>query len=319
MSVRVSDLGQAPAARAPSVDFFPVVGGPPNPAFVPQGPGLVLMGGKTDVDQAFVWMHKTLMGSRSGRGGDVVVLTAASDNFRDPYIASLAPFNSVRTVRVPPGASPAEVAEAARVLGTAHAVFMSGGDQSRYVQWKGTPIQQAIQRVYDQGGVVGGTSAGLAVLGDYVFDARRASVTSEEALKDPLSPDITFTEDLFEFPPLEGTITDTHFAERGREGRLAVFMARLLEKTGRDSIQGVGVDEGAALVVDGKGRGTLLKQPGATGGVHLSRLRPEDIRPLEPGRPLQASVRTWDVFDSGTEVDLRTLGSPADHFEAEER
>jgi len=44
---------------------------------------------------------------------------------------------------------------------------------------------------------------------------------------------------------------DSHFMERGREGRLLVFLARFLEARGAGPVVGVGLDEGVALAIEG--------------------------------------------------------------------
>jgi hypothetical protein len=50
------------------------ISGTPSPTKVPlQGPGVFLMGGGTDVDAAFVWMHDTLAGSSTAKLGNIVV------------------------------------------------------------------------------------------------------------------------------------------------------------------------------------------------------------------------------------------------------
>lgn len=60
-----------------------------------------------------------------------------------------------------------------RAILAADGLFLRGGDQWEYVRlWKGTLAQRAIRAVFLRGGVVGGTSAGLAVLTDLVFNSR---------------------------------------------------------------------------------------------------------------------------------------------------
>ena len=71
------------------------------------------------------------------------------------------------------------------LLDGAAAFFITGGDQSKYYQyWRGTPVADALsQRGHANGVVVGGSSAGLAVQGQFLFDAMHGSVSSEDALK----------------------------------------------------------------------------------------------------------------------------------------
>ncbi len=129
----------------------------------------------------------------------------------------------------------------------ADVVWMRGGDQWRYVNWwGGTRTEDAIRAVFAAGGVVGGTSAGCAVLGEVIYDARNGTVYSDEALQDPYIQFMTFSTGVFELGI--GTIFDTHFTERGRVGRLTSMVGRLHEELGLDLV-GIGVDDRTALCV----------------------------------------------------------------------
>ena len=263
----------APDAGAVTATVFPRVGAATDSVFTPSGPGLILMGGGRDVDAAFVWMRTTLSSTVGARLGDVVVLRATGANAYTSYIYGLAPFSSVQTVLLPAPSTPADLLLAASIVDRAEAVFFAGGDQSHYTAWAGSPLIAAVQRVYARGGVVGGTSAGLAILGQFVYDARVGSATSAEALANPYAGLITFTRDELVFPSMAGLITDTHFANRDRLGRLTVFMARQIADGaitgGAPKVLGVGVDEETAIVVDSTGRGTLLRQGASTGAAYF--------------------------------------------------
>jgi cyanophycinase len=285
--------------------FYPRVGSEGPSAVVPRGPGLVLMGGGTDVDAAFRWTAATVAGSASRSAGDLVVVRASGDNDYDKYIHGLGRFNSVRTIVLPPCSSHAAIARAAAVMSHAQSLFFAGGDQADYVIWRGGPIAAAAQGVFDRGGVVGGTSAGLAILGQYIFDAvagdRTHDVHTADAVPDPREPAISFTEGMFSFPFLRGVITDTHFRQRDRFGRLATFLALLRDRG--ESARGIGVDARSALVVDRRGIATLLLQ--GTGGRALFVHGGSVVR-LESGRPLV--YRGLDVIlldRSGATFDLR--------------
>jgi cyanophycinase-like exopeptidase len=75
----------------------------------------------------------------------------------------------------------------------AEALFIAGGDQSDYVQlWKNTPVENAIDFVARKPAPVGGTSAGMAVMGEFLYSAMsNSSLTSAEALADPFHRDLT--------------------------------------------------------------------------------------------------------------------------------
>ena len=269
--------------------FYPPKGAT-NPHRIPlRGPGLVFGGGGLDVDGEFVWIHDTVVGSHTRRGGDLVVLRATGNSDYDAYIYRLAPYNSVRTLLLPTCSSAKVLAAAAGIVSRSAAVFFAGGDQADYVIWKGTPIQTAVQRLYDDGGVVGGTSAGEAILSDYVFDALhddRFDATSKNAVRNPYERLISFTYGFLRFPAAAGTIADMHFVTRNRFGRTAVFMARQIadgKAAGpRPLVRAIALDEASGLVVDKNGVGTLLLQ-GKGGSAFFIRGGP--ARTIEPGRP----------------------------------
>jgi cyanophycinase len=178
------------------------------------------------------------------------------------------------------------------VVSRAEFVFFAGGDQAHYAAWAQSPLLAAVQQVYARGGVVGGTSAGLAILGEFTFDAIAAgptSVTSSLALANPQSPLISFSHQLFTFEPLRGVVTDSHFRARDRLGRLVVFAARqhadnLVTRTPRE-VLGLGIDEGTALVVDASGSARLRLQRSGQGGAWAVRVPPATS--LIAGQPLQ--------------------------------
>jgi cyanophycinase len=271
-SIGTPSTNPAPSIGGPTtLTIFPKVGSAADSAITPTGPGLILMGGGTDVDAAFKWMRSTLSTDATSKLGDVVVLRATGTNTYDSYIAGMAPFNSVQTILLPPPSTPADLQQAAAIVDKAEAVFFAGGNQADYAAWAGSPLMTAVQGVYQRGGVIGGTSAGLAILGQYVYDSKTGSATSAEALANPFASSISFTNDIFNFPHMKGVITDTHFAPRDRFGRLTAFMARQIANgTPSQNVYGVGVDEQNALVIDKAGKGTLLQQTSGTGAAFIA-------------------------------------------------
>jgi cyanophycinase len=276
--------------------FYQPVGAPKPHRIELHGPGLVLGGGGTDVNGEFVWIHDTIAGSHGRRGGDLVVLRATGNNDYDRYIYRLAPYHSVRTLLVPVCSPPETLQAAAAIVERSSAVFFAGGDQAEYVIWKSTPIQSAVQGVYDAGGVVGGTSAGEAILGKFVFDAIndiRRDAKSRNAVKHPYEHLISFTYDFLHFAPLDDAITDMHFVTRNRFGRTAVFMARQIAagKVRRRPtvVLGIGIDEASGIVIDKHGIGTLLLQ-GKGGSAFL--IRGGAAKEIVPSAPFVSSTLT---------------------------
>ncbi len=138
---------------------------------------------------------------------------------------------------------------------SANGIFIEGGDQWDYVStWKNTYVQTAIQSVYDNGGVIGGTSAGLAILGEIVFDGQNGSLTSDQAAYNPYHYRVSITDDFLNILP--GVFTDSHFNERGRLARLTVMLARRNQDNNEDLL-GIGVEYKTAFCVDESMIGTV--------------------------------------------------------------
>lgn len=222
-------------------------------AVTPTGPGLILMGGGTDVDAAFSWWGDHLA------GGDVVVLrTSGADGYNDYLFGDFAAVDSVETMLVTSVALANDPYVAWRVR-HAEGVFMAGGDQAEYMTfWKDTALEDALHAAWDRGAVIGGTSAGCAVLGAFVFAAYNDTVYSDEALADPYNQYMQLDRDFLALPPLARVVTDTHFAERDRFGRLIGFVARVVQDGWSPSPMGIGIDEKTALLVDAAGVGEVV-------------------------------------------------------------
>src|ERR1044072_3001981 len=146
--------------------------------------GLALLGGGPDVDAAFKWMIE-----RSG-GGDFVVLRASGTEDYNPYINPLGKVDSVETLIIKSRAA-ANDQFAVEKIRQAEALFIAGGNQANYLNfWKGTPVEEAIQFLVNKQVPIGGTSAGLSVLGEFCFPALKDTLTSKAALANPFDEKI---------------------------------------------------------------------------------------------------------------------------------
>ncbi len=206
---------------------------------------LVLQGGGDDVDENYIQM-----GARGG-GGDFVVLRATGADEYDPYIYGLCHCDSVETLVV----DSREAAFDPYVIETvrnAEALFIAGGDQSNYVRfWKGTPLEDAINFVAAKPAPIGGTSAGMAILGEFLYSSMTpASLTSATALADPYAADVTLERDFLTLPRLKGLITDQHLQERDRIGRTVALLARLLQDRWTPEARAIAADRETAVHID---------------------------------------------------------------------
>jgi cyanophycinase len=231
------------------------VAGNPGDVTTMTTPGLLLAGGSTDQDDAMRWMI-----GRSG-GGDFVIIRASGTDAYNPYIYSeLGGVDSSETIILQKRSASYDPFVLGKLEG-AEALFIAGGNQWDYVRlWQGTPLEDAIHDVAARGAPVGGTSAGLAILGEFAFSAQQGTIISSQALKNPFHSHVTLTNDFLHLPFLSGVITDSHFAARNRMGRLVTFLARIIEDGWAEQARGIGVDEKTALAIDGNGDATVFGQ-----------------------------------------------------------
>lgn len=224
-------------------------------------PGFALMGGGTDLDEAFLFLCDR------AAGGDFLVLQATGDDAYNPYLRGLCHLNSVATLIIP-NREAASDPFVGTTIEHASAIFIAGGDQANYINfWMNTPVQNALNDALRRGVPIGGTSAGLAVLGEYVYTAQgdkpdEANLDGRTAMADPYSQRISLARGFVDIPILKGIITDTHFARRDRMGRLLVFLARLNEPDGKPApkpgIRGIGVEERCAVLLEPDGRAHVV-------------------------------------------------------------
>lgn len=261
--------------------------------------GFALMGGGEDLDEAFRFLC-----DRSG-GGDFIVLRSHGDDDYNPYIEKLCKLNSVATIIIPSRAAAADPVVAEKIR-HASAIFIAGGDQGEYINfWMGTPVQAALNDAIHRGIPMGGTSAGLAVLGEYIYTSlgdkpNDPNLDGKTAMADPFGTRVALTHGFLDIPTLKGVITDTHFATRNRMGRLLTFLARL-NKPGA-AVRGIGVEQRAAVLLEPDGRATVvghgaayfIDARGASGtvakGTPLS-FGPYAVQKVGPGHAF--NVKTW--------------------------
>ncbi|UJR21554.1 hypothetical protein I4U23_024638 [Adineta vaga] len=214
--------------------------------------GTVLVGGGADVDEIFQWMIK-----KAG-GGDFVILRATGTDAYNSYIYDLGTINSVETLLIN-SRTLANDPEVERTILNAEAVFISGGDQANYVNfWKNTKVHYALDYLRSIKQIpIGGTSAGCAILGGTYFSALEGTITSVEALNNPYINLLTLGyNDFLRQPFLSDVVTDSHFDNRDRHGRLVTFLARMNKDTGILA-RGIGLDESAAVCIEPSGIGKI--------------------------------------------------------------
>lgn len=182
-----------------------------------------MMGGRTEHDVAMRWFLE------QANGGDVLVMRASgSDGYQEYLYRELGvPVNSVETIVFHSITTSEYVLQKIK---QAEAIWFAGGNQKVYLEyWKGNEIQKALQEAVDRGIVMGGTSAGMAILGEFIWDGESIQT------------------DFLEIPFLKSVITDTHYDARNRMERHIGFIG---ETGGR----GIAADEYTAITIHPDGQ-----------------------------------------------------------------
>lgn len=155
-----------------------------------------------------------------------------------------------------------------RILDDATGVFFTGGDQMKITSQIGdTPVFRRLQEIYEEGGLIAGTSAGAAVMSEtmLVTGGDEDSHVIGGSLR--MAPGLGLIRDV---------IIDQHFMERGRLGRLLGAVAQNPKNLG------IGIDEQTAIVVE-RGNGFYVLGSGAVyvidgSEVSYSNIAEEDLK-----------------------------------------
>lgn len=177
--------------------------------------------------------------ARRNGGGKMVILTAASEVADDVWedyrrIFKDLGVKKVEHLRI---SQPEEARDPkwTMLLQNARTIFFTGGDQLRITsKIGGTAIEDMIVEIYQNGGIIAGTSAGASVMGQTMLVGGE-NAESHKVGNWMMAPGMGFA---------KGMIIDQHFAQRGRIGRLLGAVAL------NPGILGIGIDEDTAIIVE---------------------------------------------------------------------
>ncbi len=241
---------------------------------------LVLVGGGGTTDA----IRARALELAGGKSAKIVVLPHASG--RDDRGESAAEMwredGAAAVVNV--GDTSAE--RALEALAAADLVWISGGAQDRFMEtWRDTPVPQAIRDAYARGAVVGGTSAGAALMSS-------AMMTGEADLEAVHAERTELVGGLALWPEV---IVDQHFVRRQRQNRL---LSAVLD---RPELVGVGIDERTAVIVSAGGR--RFEVVGDSNVIVID-ARKASVDETKPGEPLAARGLTLHVLRTGMTMEL---------------
>ncbi len=222
----------------------------PGPGAIPSDArrGHLLIVGGGPIPDAILGRFVALAG---GPGRASIVLFPMASEDPDAGVALAEHFRSLgaRAERLVLSHEQADSEDAARRLDEATGIWFGGGDQSRLTAaLHGTRTERAVLARYREGAVVGGTSAGAAVMstpmltGDELRPGgdRPPAKDSDDAYMTIARGNVVTAEG---FDLLPGAIVDQHFVRRRRNNRL---LSLVLEHPDR---VGVGIDESTALEI----------------------------------------------------------------------
>lgn len=275
------------ASRQPSLSPSPdaatghlvIVGGGPIPATINQR--FFELAGGAGKARIVVLPMASASGVESG--------AEKAESFRRMGAASAV---SMQLARADAGAD-----SVARILGQATGIWFPGGDQNRLTAAIiGTPVLDSIRSRYRHGAVVGGTSAGAAVMSDPMIggDERRPGGARPDTTDNWMTIDRDDVVLVPGFGLLPNVTVDQHFLRRRRHNRL---VSVVLE---RPTVVGIGIDESTALVVPPSGPWEVI---GASQAVVYDARRSTQTTARSP---LGATDVQLHVLPPGSHFDLTT-------------
>ena len=288
----------APRAASPAEDA------------IPRGHLLIVGGGP--IPDAILERFVALAG---GPGKARIVLYPMASEYEDAGLELAADFRKLgaEAERILLTREKADTEEAARRLDGVTGVWFVGGDQARLTAaLLGTRVEAAIRERYRQGAVVGGTSAGAAVMSTPMLTGEERRPGGERPpAKDSSDAYMTIARDnvITEqgFGLLPGTIVDQHFVRRRRNNRL---LSLVLENP---ALVGVGIDESTALEVGPEGPWKVLGTSVAVVyDARKARITPAGAAPLGAADVRLHVLPAGATFDlaSGTAILPNSLASP---------
>jgi cyanophycinase len=262
------------AALARSEPVFPPKDVPA--AEVPKG-SLVIVGGggmPAEITRKFIELA-------GGPDALIVVLPTANEPRKpnEPPIPAVMESGfllraGAKNVVVLPGRELQEVEDPKNlaVLKKARAIWFGGGRQWRFVDaYEGTKAHDLFRDVLRRGGVIGGSSAGATIQGDYL--CRGSPLGNLEMMCEGYERGLGF---------LPGAVVDQHFAQRKRFGDMTAVMKTYPQ------LLGIGLDEATAIVVQGS-----VAEVMGRGEAHFY----DRTKPAEDGKPDYESLKAGGKYD----------------------
>jgi len=285
-----------------ALEIFKQIGAKNSDVSIPVSQVICLAGGGEKEDWLGAWTEML----KENKGGDVVIIRARSGpGVGAKFIKSLLKSNpnivkpnTLTTISFDKRMD-VERDVVLQLLRNAEVIFFDGGSQSLYLEYfKNTKFADIVNQAITDGKIIGGTSAGMALLGGINYTAKFGSpvddeymVTAKDVLQNPLGDFVDLEDSLFIPPYMDNVITETHCNERERQGRAVGFLARAYynqklklnnQQKSIQSIKAICADEFASLCYNKDGIARIY----GAGDVFFMQGNAR-IEQLKPGVPLQ--------------------------------
>ena len=183
----------------------------------------------------------------------------------------------------------ADSPEAARLIGAATGIYITGGNQMRLSAiLGGSRVAAAVRERNRAGAVVAGTSAGASILSTHMVANGRSGGSPRQRMGQMSAG----------FGLIDGVLIDQHFRERDRVGRLLTLVAQ------NPGLLGLGIDEDTAALIDADGilevlgRGSVM----IIDGAHMS----SDVVHTRAHRPISMTDVVLHALADGYRFNLGT-------------
>ena len=252
---------------------------------------LIIIGGKEDRSANKIILRE--VARRVGSGKLVVSTVAMPTGTEDLFAEYEKVFRSVGVKHVfhldikdrKEGTQDSKV----RILDGANAVFFTGGDQMKITSQIGdTLVFRRIQEIYNEGGLIAGTSAGASAISETMLVEGGDEESHVIGGSMRMAPGLGLISDV---------VIDQHFMERGRVGRLVGAVAQNPKNLG------IGIDEQTAIVVE-RGNSFYVLGSGAVYVIDGSHVTYSNIAEEDPKKTLSIYDVKVHVLSQGDRFDL---------------
>jgi cyanophycinase len=177
-----------------------------------------------------------------------------------------------------------------QLIRKATGIFFSGGTQMRIAALMGgTQMEVELQKAYQRGCIVGGTSAGASILSKTMVAYGKGGASPRERILQ-MSAGLGFTNKF---------LFDQHFRQRDRLGRLIYAVSS------HPGILGIGIDEDTAAIVENDAR-IIVCGSGAVTIVDGRQITGTDVAEIEHGGAVAVSNLIVHVLTKGSVYDGKT-------------